>query len=91
MGIQKNLYEKVNILEYISKLNIKDETRRNLISYIVKSEQGEDSEAYIFGMALALQNEGIITPEDFIAIVMREKKVREEVPWWKSFWKGIGS
>lgn len=88
----ENLCGKVNILEYISKLNIKDETRRNLISYIIKSEQGEDSEAYIFGMALALQNEGIITPEDFISIVMRKRKEkREEESWWKSFLRGIGS
>jgi hypothetical protein len=89
VNIQKNLCEKVDILKHISELNISDRNKHNLIDYIAKSEQGEDYENHIFGMCLALQDEGKITPDDFTAITMREKKKRSKPSLRQRFWNFV--
>jgi hypothetical protein len=76
----------VNVLRLISELNISEQNKHALIKYIAKSEQGEDSEDYIYGIALALENEGKITSDDFIAITMREKKREAKPSLWRRAW-----
>ena len=85
----ENLLEtKIDIVYYIDGLSISEDNKNSLKYWVI--ERPADGADFISGMCLALQNEKKITPEDFITIVMRESKVKEGTPKWKSFLRDIG-
>jgi hypothetical protein len=87
--IQKNLCQKINIREYIDKLNISEDNKASLKYWLDAKADGQICDDFIFGMCLALQNERKITPEDFIIITMHAPEKRKEESRWKNFWKSI--
>lgn len=87
--IQKNLCADFDIIYYIDKLNISDNSKTSLLYWIEQREQGQACDDFILGMCLALQNERKITPEDFITISQWQPKKRKKESLWKSFLRGI--
>jgi len=84
----ENMIEmKVDIVEYIDSLDISEDNKNSLKYWI--TERNIDGTDFISGMALALQHEKKITPEDFITIVMWESKMKKEEPKWKTFLRNI--
>ncbi|MDD4422523.1 MAG: hypothetical protein PHD46_05765, partial [Eubacteriales bacterium] len=63
----ENLIErKIDIVDYIDGLNISEDNKTSLKYWV--TERNIDGADFISGMALALQNEKKITPEDFMII-----------------------
>jgi len=87
--IQKNLCADFDIVEYIDKLNISEDNKASLKYWLDAKADGQICDDFIFGLCLALQNEGKINPEDFITITMHTPEKRKEESRWKSFLRGI--
>lgn len=63
-------HETIGIEDIIDELQISEKNKDNLKYYFSKKD--EKNENRLFGMALALQDEGLIASKDFVSLVIKK-------------------
>ena len=66
----KNPCQELSIKDTIDTLEISEKNKDNLKYYIDKKD--EKNKERLFGVALALQDESLITPESFVSLVIKK-------------------
>jgi len=69
-----------NIHDYVNNLNISKSNKNSLNYWLSRKAEGQACEDFISGMCLALQNEGKITPDEALVILIWESPVKRKEP-----------